>query len=667
MGKSVTYALRDGVAILEIHNPPMNALSAKLCGRLAKGLARAIEEDGIGAVILRARGADFSTAIDPDDAGPGSAEALSELCDLIESFDRPVIAALHGAVLGPAFDLALAAHYRVAERSARLSYPEIRLGLLPSAGGTQRLPRLVGAEVALDLLLSGRAIGAKKAHKLGLVDRLVKVKAGVAAFALARELATEKAPPRAASDRDDGLQDAAAFLAAIRRARADTAPGTVEAELVTAVEAAMLLPPEAGRAFEAAARAERLAAPVTSALRHVHAAERRFADPDDLKDIEPHRAETVGIVGGGRSGRALALASLDAGLSVILSDPDQAALEEAHRRLGEHYDRIAVQRGLADGAVEDRLAALTMVSSLSDLEAADLVFATGAETDGDLIARLDETARPGAVLAVTDPRAALDRLSQAAGRRGTVLALAHHRTEMVPRAVEIVAPPGADPQARATLHALVQRTGRMAIPSRTAGPGIGARLFARLWRAADALALRGAAIPEIDAALREWGWARGPFAARDRMGLASDPDGVLAPLLAEAEARFYLTGSADAPHPAAEELIRLERAGRGLTARRVSAEIITRAALAALADEGASLIGEGVARTPADIDLLAIHGLGLARTRGGPMLAADLAGLLPLSRTLTVLAETDPTTSEPAPLVDDLIKNGRRFASLNAA
>lgn len=667
MGKSVSYALRDGVAILEINAPPTNALSAKLCARLAKGLARAIEKDGAGAVILRARGADFSAAIDPDEAGPGSAEALTELCDAIEAASRPVIAALHGAVLGPGLDLALSAHCRVAERSARLGYPEIRLGLLPAAGGTQRLPRLAGADAALDLLLSGRAIGAKKASKLGLIDRLVKVKAGVAAFALARELAAEGAPPRPTSARDEGLRDAATFLSAIRKHRGEAAAGSVEAELVTSVEAALLLPVEAGRAFEAAARAERLAAPVTSALRHVHAAECRFSAPEDLKGVAPRDAETVGIVGHGQGGQALAMACLDAGLPVLLSGFDEALADEARHRIGAQYAQQAAAQGLDPAMAGDRLGGLRLVGGPGEVAGADLVFVTGSGIAPELLTRLDEAAGPGSVLAVTDARARLDRLSAAARRRGTVLGLAHHGSDMLPQAVEIGSAPGADPHARATLHALIGRTGRLAIPSGTAGPGIGARLLTRLWRAADALALRGAPITGIDAALRGWGWPEGPFEHRDRRGLACDPDGVLSPLLLEAQAGFYQPGQPGTADPATEELLRLERADRGLSARRVSSEMITRAALAALTDEGARLIGEGVARNPADIDLLAIHGLGLARWRGGPMLAADLAGLLPLRRALGLLAETDPTAPEPCALVDELIKNGLHFAHLNAA
>jgi 3-hydroxyacyl-CoA dehydrogenase len=646
----VTYLVRDGVAIIEIDHPPLNALSPQIRRDLDAALVRAEAADDVQAIVLRGRGRSFGSGTDPAASVVSpKAPTLQSLCKRIDGCAKPVIAALHGTVLGNSADLAVAAHYRVAQSGTAIGFPEVRLGLLPAGGATQRLPRLVGAEVALAMFQSGRPVGIASGARNGLADRVVQDKCGVAAFALARELIAAGAGPRPAAAHTERFDDPATFLDAVGAARdalpTDALP--VFAEIVNCVEAALLLPFDEGLAFDQTAGEGLRLSDVSAALCHMARAERRaLAFPASL-GAEPRDVDSVGLWVGGEDGAELAVACLDAGLSVVLSSAQEEVLEDCYAAIGEIYDARIAGRALTEEAADERFDRLTMLCGVQAFASAQVVI-DSASTDTASAVRLltdvDAVAAAGTVFAVTDAAVALDRLEKAVQRPGDLVAL-----RLPGAAAEIVTLPRVSRHALATVFMLMRRLGRLPVRSidGRAGGGIALRIVAALEAAGEALVAQGAKPEEIDAALTAWGLAEGVFEGRERRGLA-----VPAALAAQAGGGgFGLDADARVRFPAP---------------RKLSTDTIQRTCLAAVVNEGARLLTEGVARMPSDIDVLAVHGLGYRRRTGGPMQAGDLAGLLSLRRALPRLGESGGIGGQPSPLLDDLIKNGRGFDSLNA-
>lgn len=657
----VTYLVRDGVAIIEIDHPPLNALSPTIRRDLDAALVRAGEDGDVGAVVLRGRGKSFGSGTDPSASVATTvsgrpAPGLQAICGRIDQFEKPVIAALHGTVMGNAADLAVAAHYRVAQHGTAIGFPEVRLGLLPAGGATQRLPRLVGAEVALAMLRTGRPVGIASGSRNGLADRIVQDKCGVAAFALARELIATGAGPRPAPARDERLSDPAAWLDAVAAAREGLAPDAlpVMAEIANCVEAALLLPFDEGLAFDQAAAEGLRVSDIAAALCHMARAERRaLAFPATL-GAEAREVDCVGICVRGDGAAPLVAGCLDAGLSVVLSAEDEGGLEDCYARIGELYDARIASGALTEDAADDRFDRLTMLCGYQGFGAAQVVLDVASTGTPDAVRRwaaIDAIAPAGAVFAATMADVSLEALAKATQRPGDVLGL--HFSGGA--AAEIVTLPKVSRHAVATLFALARRLGKLPVRSVDArGEGIAARLIFALEGAADALVAHGAEPEDIDAALTAWGLSEGVFEGRARRGLPIDG-------LARPEGAVAAQGGRGAVFSPETDL-----RPRFPAPRRLSPDTIQRTCLAAVVNEGARMLTEGVARMPSDIDVLAVHGLGYARRTGGPMQAGDAAGLLGLRRALPRLGEAGGIGGQPSPLLDDLIKNGRGFDSLNS-
>lgn len=652
----VTYLVRDGVAIIEIDNPPMNALSPQIRRDLDAALARAEDDEEVGAVVLRGRGKSFGSGTDPAAAlGVKGAPGLGAICARIDAFPKPVIAALHGTVMGNSSDLAVAAHYRVAQTGTAIGFPEVRLGLLPGGGATQRLPRLVGAEVAIAMLRSGRPVGIASGSRNGLADRIVQDKCGVAAFALARELIAAGSGPRPAQSRGGRVADPAAWLDAVAAARAGIAQDALAAvsEIVNCVEAALLLPYDEGLAFdEAAAEGLRLS-DTSAALCHMARAERRALALPAALGADPREIRCVGLCVRNDGGAQLAVGCLDAGFDVVLSADDEARLEDCYARIGEIYDGRIARGATSEDEVDDRLDRLTMLcghqafgSTQVILDAASSDLAEAVRRWGDI----DAIAPAGAVFAVVTPGLALDAVAKATQRPGDLLGL----HIMGAAGAEIVTLPKVSRHAVATAFDLARRLGRLPVRSVDASGkgGIGTRLVAALDAAADSLVAQGVEPDDIDAALTAWGLSEGVFEGRARRGEETGGDADALGAVAAIGAGGVVFPNRSRPPASAH--------------RRLSPETIQRTCLAAVVNEGARLLTEGVARMPSDIDALAVHGLGYARRTGGPMQAGDLAGLLGLRRALPRLGAMGGIGGQPSPLLDDLIKNGRGFDSLNS-
>ncbi len=720
---SVTVT-RDGeIALLQMDAPPLNALGQDLCDGLVTALDDAAGDPGVRAVLLRGAPTVFATgpesaavggrglAAESDAAILAAADTVARACRALEASPKPVVALLQGLAAGAGFELALAAHWRIAARDARAALPDLRIGLPPGAGATQRLPRLAGAAAALDLVLAGHARAASELAAAGIVDDVLDaVPEGMAAAAAAwvrQRLAEDPVPRPTAGRRHHGLFDAPAIAAA--RTRETQHPEAARLRAVECIEAAGLLPFEAGLAFERDAFEACCTSGQGRALRTLAAAERAAAHPAALRGVAPRAISDCAVYGADERGTGIAVALLNAGLRVHLAAPDIDALEAGVARVTGLFDR-AVSRGkLATEIRAARLALLDPVAGPEDFGSAGLIVVSADAGDiagqEALFAKLGEITRPGTVLATASPLPVVDRLARAAGRPADVLGLNFLAPAPVHRLVEVVAGAGTGRVALASALALARRMGKQPV---LAGPGAGAgclagAVFAACLREADALVSAGASPYAVDLALRDYGFARGPFQELD----LAEPDGALAVCL------FGGAGGAVAATVAPEGfLARLRAAGReghrggagvyaydaaaggrgredpevlalaakvcagvGAARRPPGAAEIQRSCLLAMANAGAWLVARGGAATAGCVDVAAVHGHGFPRWRGGPMQAAEAAGLLGILRDLRARAGADGAPRakgldqdrEPAPGWAELVREGRGVAALRPA
>ncbi len=489
----VGQTLRDGILHLVIDSPPVNALGLPVRAGLAAGIARAASDPQVRAVVLRAVGRTFSAGADISEFGAApQAPGLGEVCALIENCPKPVVAALFGSVLGGGFELALAAHYRVALGSARVGLPEVGLGILPGAGGTQRVPRLAGAEAALRLMLTGRPVPAPEAMAMGLID--VVVDDGLEAAAVAAAGAAIGSAPTPTRERTDGLADFGGYQRAIAASRAAQRNGRLPgpSRIIECVEAALLLPFAQGLAFERAAFADLVATPQAAALRHAFFAERLAARTPEA-DAFPRKLNTVAVVGA--EGAALALSLMQAGYAVTLAEPDREALVAGLELIAEMQAQ-AVSSGRMTSATRDAdWARLTPAAAVNVMGPADLVL-------------LVDGARLGEAASVTDPGTVLAVAGRGPGLTGA------RATDVVGVALdlpggqlaEVIVGPQTSPETVATATSLARRLGRTVL--RAAAPGaIGARVMAAGQTAARHLIAQGCTPAEVAGALVPYGLA----------------------------------------------------------------------------------------------------------------------------------------------------------------
>lgn len=670
MEDGTTGSIGGRVAEVRFKTETPNRLDAAARSRIAEALREVFADDGVAGVVLSGPDGRFPTANDPGGEGP----SLSDLCALIEGATKPVAAAIAQGALGPGCDVALAAHFRFAAEKAVLGYPEVRLGLVPEAGGSQRLPRLVGAAAALEVLLSGRAVPAPVAAKTGMIDGAVADDPVIHAVRYIQERAAAGGRPEPTRRKTRRLRDAGGYLAACRARREAVDEGhlTAPRRMIDCVEAALLLPFDEGLAFEAETRAELLNGAEARALAHISRAEAMRIAPKSLREARPREVETVGIVGAGRIGTELSLAALAADFSVVLCERDEARLEEAVLTIIEATDaeveagRLKAEDGKARIA---RLAGAYQPSSLS--EAGFLIEALSDAGDGadTAIAALDGAMKAGAVLALTDTGADLAALAASTSRAPDILGLRVFPPLRRFRAAELRQGKETSVVAGATAWDVLKRLGRLPVIS--AGGAVSDALAAAYHGAADWCLMAGAGVEEVDRAMRNWGARLGPFEARDLAGggrVGSALPGGLDKALWQAGKRYYSyrpNGSRAGPDPGIEAILDAARKRGGFVRRPVEAEEIVARCLTAMANAGAKAVRERRVARPAEIDMLAVHGLGLPRWRGGPLVNADIEGLLRLEKRLKRFSEDVPALWTPDPLVGTLVKNGKRFGSLN--
>ena len=639
----------DGVRVVIADNPPVNALGHAVRAGLLEAVRAAEADAAVQAVVIRCDGRTFFAGADITEFGkPPQAPGLPEVVDAVEACLKPVVGAIHGTALGGGLEVALGCHRRVAAASAKLGLPEVKLGILPGAGGTQRLPRVVGVEAALPMIVTGEPVGAAQALAMGLVDRVVDdAQLVAAALETARE-AAGRAPSRT-RDRTDRLEAARAdpgvfdrFVQANgRRMRGLEAP----AACVEAVRAAVDLPFEAGLARERELFMRLVSGEQSRALRHAFFAERAAAKIEDAPaDTPVLPVRRVGILGAGTMGGGIAMNFLSAGLPVVMVEREQAALDRGVATIRRNYEATAKRGRLTPEQVEAAMARLQPTLVFDDLAECDLVIEAVFETIEvklDVFRRLDAVAKPGAILASNTSYLDIDAIAAATGRPEWVLGLHFFSPANVMKLLEVVRGAKTRIDVLVTAMALAKRIGKTAVVARVCHGFIGNRMLARRQEQANALILEGANFADVDRVLTDFGFPMGPFQMADLAGLdlgwsaETSTGATVRDALCERGRRGQKAGRGfydydsernRTPSPETESIIADFRARGAAPVRAIGDDEIRERLLYPMVNEGGLILEEGVAQRPGDIDVVWLNGYGWPARTGGPMFWAETVG-----------------------------------------
>ena len=693
----VTTALHGDVLVVTIDNPPVNALGAAVRQGLLAAMQQAQADAAVAAVLLVGAGKAFIAGADIREFGkPPVPPALPEVCRAIEGSDKPVVAVLHGAALGGGLEVALSAHYRLALPAATVGLPEVNLGLLPGSGGTQRAPRLMGVQAATAMMLSGQHLKAQAALQAGLVDKLVEgADAQAAGLAYVRELLAAKAPVR--RTRDLAIAEPQAALAWLEEQKAETAKKArglfSPLKIIECVQAAVQLPFDEGLARERALFIECLDSPQRAGLIHAFFAEREVAKVPEAQAAQPRPVASVAVIGGGTMGAGIAVAALDAGLPVTMIERDAESIARGRANVEKVYNGLVAKGRMTEAAKAAVMARYIGSTNYADIAQVDLVIEAvfeDIEVKKAVFRELDRVCKPGAVLATNTSYLDIDAIAAATSRPQDVIGLHFFSPANIMKLLEIVVPAKVAADVVATAFELAKKLKKVPVRAGVCDGFIGNRILAVYKQAADYLMEDGASPYEIDAAVRGFGFAMGPFqvtdlaggdigwATRKRRAATRDPKAryvEIADRICEngwfgqkTGRGFYLYPQGariGQPDPEVLAIVDAERAKKGVTARPFTAEEIMRRYMAAMVNEGAKVVGEGIALRPLDVDVTFISGYGFPRHRGGPMKWADMQGLAKVLADIEAFAKEDALFWKPAPLLQKLVAEGRNFDSLN--
>ncbi len=648
---NVSGRLHDEVLLVIIDNPPVNAASAAMRAGLDAAIRHAAGTDAIAAVVITGAGRNFVGGADIREFGAPMAEpTLPQIIERMEASDKPIVAAINGAALGGGLELALGCHHRIAAPEARLGLPEVKLGIVPGAGGTQRLPRLAGPAAAVELIASGRIVTAAEALSIGIIDRVVSSDLTAAAIAMARNLAGQ--PPRRTGDLAVPAVDAETFEQAAAKALSRMRGQQAPIEAVRLVRSAGRYALAEGLAEERATFLRLRDSDQAKALRHVFFAERAAAKVAGIEGIAPRPVTTIGVVGTGLMGSGIAVVALDAGYHVIAVEQTPEAAAKGRDRIAALLDRALKSGRLdADGQAA-RLDRLAVTANAAELADADLVIEAVFDdlaVKSELFARLGGIVRPDAILATNTSYLDPEIIAAATSGPERVLGLHFFSPANIMRLVEVVRCARTAPDVLATGIAVARKLGKLPVVCGVCEGFIGNRIFSAYRREAEFMIEDGALPHEIDAAMEAYGFAMGPFAVFDLAGLeiawarrkrqaaTRDPAARyvdIADRLCEAGRFGQKTGRGWYAYPDGKRtsdpevtaLIEASRSAKGVVPRIFGEQEITSRLLAAIADEGKAILAEGIAERASDIDLVMINGYGFPAYKGGPMFAAGIDG-----------------------------------------
>lgn len=680
MTQAVNFSTRNGVAIIEINHPPLNALSYLVRQDILQGLERAQQDAEISAVVLAGAGKTFTAGSDiRDTEDPAQRPSLAELCDAIEASEIPVVACLHGSVLGSGYELALAAHGRLASDGTRIGLPEIDLGLIPGAGATQRLPRIVEIKDALRLLLSGRLVNVSNERSTGFVDGVVDGDLTAAGVAHALELAANSpVPTKSRRERFGHLSAYADAIEAARKGLPKANRGAAKA-ILECVEAAPLLPIEAGLALEAEHAAQQRESHASQSLRHVFlSSHQTHAATAGLPS--PSKIASVALFGSGLPVAGVAVACLDAGRHVSITTANDASAKFVRARVSAIYGDAIARGRLRSEVRQERLSRLHVQSTEVAASPADLVLhidVAEQELEAKTLESINKAARPDGVIAFDDPYADISELGNQLGRPHQVLAIHFNRPSHINKLVEIGVGRETSQATEATAFAFLRDLRKTSIRCKAVPGLIGDKVLSGCLRAADTLLADGADPYELDAQFVRLGFAKGPLRIMDDQGfqallgrLGPDTMPVLADLSKSGRVgrakllgfyRYDEDGRA-IQDPTLVVDIQKAREMMDVDANTVTTDEISSRCLLAMTNVAAKLLDTGAVETAADIDVAVTLGQGFPREMGGPLKASEHRGLLSDLRKLEALARAD-TFWTPAHALREAVKNGGRFST----
>jgi 3-hydroxyacyl-CoA dehydrogenase len=703
MNQAVTLSVDQGVALIRIDNPPVNALSPEVIEGLETSLERASRDDSVQAIVIIGAGRTFVAGADIkglEQLAWGSDSGAPEIHDLLEKLEdtrKPVVMAMHGTALGGGLELAMAGHYRVAVPDAQMGQPEVNLGIIPGAEGTQRLPRLVGLEKAIEMCVSGKPIKAADALNAGLIDRIIEGDLAAGASVFAREMAAKKGSLPKTRDRQDKLPPASAIpgMLAAGRDLARKTRRNLEAPVavVDALEAAATLPFAEGCTREREIFFQLAKSEQAKALIHAFFAERGVSKvPGISKDTVAAPVSRVGIVGAGTMGGGIAMACANAGISVRLTDSSQDALDKGIATIRKNYD-VSVKRGrFTPAQVEERMQRITPQVGYDGFGDVDLVIEAVFENMAlkkQIAGSVASLGKADQVFATNTSTLDIDEIATATGRAAKVLGLHFFSPANVMRLVEIVRGKATSPETLATAMAVARKLGKVGVVVGN-GPGfVGNRMMFPYMYEAQFLVEDGATPQQVDDALTGFGMAMGMFAVDDMAGLDvawrvrqelnqfSEP-GARKPIVSERlceMGRFgqktgkgwYSYGDDRKPQPDPEVLALIEElaVAAGISRRTFTNEEIIERTIYALINEGARVLDEGYALRAADIDVIYTNGYGFPAWRGGPMFYADRVGLKKIYDRVSAFHQELGQRWAPAPLLARLAKEGTTFKELD--
>jgi len=651
MSSPVRYELQGNIGVISIDNPPVNALSHAVRQGMLDAITAA-ENDASEAVVIICDGRTFIAGADITEFGkPFKEPGLPDLLNTIEASSKRVVAAIHGTALGGGFETALAAHYRCAVQSAKVGLPEVKLGLLPGAGGTQRTPRLAGVKASLDLITSGAPIPAEQAESIGLIDKIIDGNLLDGALAWAKELVSENTPIRRSSEQVVPDFEASIFdeyrQTLAKRARGQMAPG----HIVSAVEAAATLPFDEGQAVERRLFMECLESPQSAGMRHIFFAERQASRIDGLSKDTPRRpVDSVGVIGGGTMGGGIAMSFANAGISVTMIEISDEALQRGLSIVDRNYagsvkrgkiseEKAASCRGLISGSTD--------YAALADVDMVIEAVFEDPDLKKKIFRKLDAVCKPGAILATNTSYQDVDAIAAVTARPEDVLGMHFFSPAHIMKLLEVVRGEKTADDVLATVMALAKKIRKVAVVSGVCYGFIGNRMLGPYGAASQRLLLEGASPQQVDSAMENWGMAMGPLRVFDLAGLdigykarealsdeqKGDPKTYRVPdLLVEAGRLGQKSGSGfyayddnrrPTPDPVVEEVIENAAEELGVERREITDDEIVDRLISALVDEGRKILEEGIAQRSSDIDVVYIYGYGFPASRGGPMFYAD--------------------------------------------
>ena len=692
---STSYEVRGANALIRLDYPPVNGLGAALRQGLMQALDRALADDAVKAIVVTGSERAFSGGADVKEFGTPNSAREPRLPALIAAFEnspKPVVAAVAGVCMGGGLELALGAHYRVAKSDAQIALPEVKLGLLPGAGGTQRLPRAIGLEAALNMIVSGATVPAAKLKGTALFDDVVDGDPVAAASALADKVVADKLPLKRVRDLKVKDPQAEAFLQFARNtvgAASKNFPAPLKC--VEAVAMSVSKPIDEALRLERESFMSLMNTPESRALRHIFGAERAATKIADVPEDTPLRPiKKVGIIGAGTMGGGIAMNFANAGIAVVILEMKQEALDKGLSTIRKNYDNTAKKGRITEAQVTERMALITPTLGYDAMKDADLVIEAvfeNMDVKQQVFKTLDEVCKPGAILASNTSALNLNTIAGFTRRPQDVIGLHFFSPANVMRLLEIVRGDKTAPDVLATCMAMAKKIKKIGVVSGVCDGFIGNRMLAKYGAAANGLLMQGALPQQVDKALEKFGFAMGPFRVGDLAGLdigwagrkrraAENPSAyqrVVADAICE-KGRFgqktgagwyrYEPGARDPiPDPVVTEIIESFRKERGITARKITDDEVVERCVFALVNEGARILEEKIAARASDIDVVYLNGYGFPQHRGGPMLHADIVGLPNVVRSLKRFAAEPGAEAwwQPAPLLQQLADDGKSF------